>query len=95
MMKEPENGEEKLFVHDACVSFQYLYPCDLEPSRCISLALDVAKGNAQFQDMRQVLCDTQSGNLLFVNLFWLFFCLKFQPATFSELGVYSIRISHT
>ncbi len=80
-------GEERLFVHDVCTSFQSMYPHDLQPQTILPIALGAVKGCSQFPEMRSVLCDSPSGRELFDNLFWLFFCLRFQPATFSELGV--------
>ena len=79
--------EERMFVHDVSVSIVSLYPHDLRPSEALEAALACTRGGTCVETMNPLLCETSSGKRLFDNLFWLFFCLKFQPASFGEVGV--------
>ena len=85
--KDEDKPEERLFVHDVSVSIISLNPYDLRPGEALGTALEWTRGGSSVQTLRPQLCDSQCGQRLFTNLFWLFFCLKFQPASFCEVGV--------
>ncbi len=85
--RDDDKPEERLFVHDVSVSIVSLNPHDLRPGEALEAALEWTRGGTCVKALKPLLCETQCGQRLFNNLFWLFFCLKFQPASFCEVGV--------
>ncbi len=76
-----------MFVHDTIVSYQSIYPLDLKPGTAIAETIEQFKGSAKFADLKDIMCNSPSSTNVFVNLFWLFFCLKFQRNAYLALKV--------
>ncbi len=87
---EPEGEwcpDQNMVVHDVSVSYLSPYPCDLAPEQTLVGVMEHISGAGQFADMVPIVCAGTSSQKVFVNLFWLFFCARFQPAAFSDVGV--------
>jgi hypothetical protein len=80
------NEDKSKFIHEALISPNNLYPCDVLPKEALQSTL---KASANFRGLRDMLAPAIVDNAqrLLSNLFWLFFCLKFQPELFSSVAV--------
>jgi hypothetical protein len=80
-----EKDKKALFVHDVIVSYKSIYPLDLQPSKTMADIITVFKGEAKNSQFKEVICRSVHSLSLFNNLFWLYFCLKFQRQSYNEL----------
>ena len=90
-----EDQENRLQVHDVAVSYASPYPCDFDTEAYLTIALESIKGASQFAEMKEIICKNSSSQIVFMNLFWLFFSLRFQPAAFSDVLVSLYLKLHT
>ena len=80
-----EDNKKPLFVHDIIVSYQSVYPLDLQPAKAMTDSIAAFKGEAKNSQFKEIICRSEHSLSLFTNLFWLYFCLKFQRQSYNEL----------
>jgi len=80
------NEDKSKFIHEALISPNNLYPCDIFSKEALQATV---RASANFRGLRDILVPVIIDNAqrLLDNLFWLFFCLKFQPELFSSVAV--------
>jgi len=81
---QPED-KNAFFIHDVMVSYQTIYPMDLNPQAVLCETIDSFKGSAKLADLKQILGTSKQAGEIFTNLFWMYFCLKFQRQAYVEL----------
>jgi len=72
------------FLHEAIVTVNNLYPCDISSKEVLSETLKTA---IHFKGIHDISSNSVTCQKLLENLFWLFFCVKFQRNTFGKVGV--------
>ena len=78
--------KNRLYVHDVSITSQSLYPYDLQAEEALSNVIGFIKLSNKMKFLKLLICDI--GHDLFNNLFWLYFCLKFQRSNFQEFCVF-------
>eukprot|EP01022_Parablepharisma_sp_SALTPOND_P033191 TRINITY_DN88280_c0_g1_i1.p1 TRINITY_DN88280_c0_g1~~TRINITY_DN88280_c0_g1_i1.p1 ORF type:complete len:629 (+),score=81.13 TRINITY_DN88280_c0_g1_i1:47-1888(+) len=88
MQQNEQNGKPEtktiLFIHDILISYQSIYPVDLAPSAALAKAIGAFRGSTNLSDLQEILCNSPHSCEVFTNLFWLYFCLRFQRQAYLE-----------
>ena len=82
---EQELYEEK-FTHDVKICWTNLFPCDIFPGKALNDTLkycQCSNGIGYLLSSELV----ENSKMLLTNLFWLFFCAKFQPDSMISVAV--------
>lgn len=84
MRKMETNKFTGKFLHEALVTSKNLYPCDIFPQEILNTVL---KHTTRFKGINDISSTSLISQKLLENLFWLFFCVKFQPKIFNDVAV--------
>ena len=82
-----KEDDEGMFVHDVNVSVLNIYPYELQTDQAMNTALSSFKGLDKFRSFRAVISRSKNSLSLYLNLFWLYFTVKFQPAVYPDVCV--------
>ena len=72
------------FLHEAIIASSNMYPCDIQAEKILESVLKCTK---HFIGVKDISSNSTAIQELFTNLFWLFFCAKFQPEIFAIISV--------
>jgi len=86
-------NKESKFVQDIYITQEDLYPYEISPSNGISSAFnELKKDSPKLEPFHKYLKTAPESIKLLTNLFWLFFCVRFQPLNFKYVSVFYINL---